>query len=162
MNRITIFLIPLLVIGCVSLNKDSSRKREAIVIEKAEGINKPKFHIPQIRKPRIFKSPILKVNKKMSNKKEVNIDKALDDALGIEKENEEEIISTPAELNENLNEVERNNRFDNLVELEKEEDQIKEVKESRTDVWMTWIGGIGVLSVFWTGVYFIARNLFYK
>ena len=36
MNRITIFLIPLLVIGCVSLNKDSSRKREAIVIEKAE------------------------------------------------------------------------------------------------------------------------------
>jgi hypothetical protein len=67
-----------------------------------------------------------------------------------------------AESNKILNETERNNRFDNLVELEKKEGQIKEVNESKLDSWMTWVGAIGVLSVFWTGVYFIARNLFYK
>ena len=157
-----IFILILIILmglqGCISLNKSSTRKKEATVIESKENINKPKFSIPQIRKPRVFKSPILKVNKKMPNKdKQINVEEELEQVF---KAGQSE--AQDAESNKILNETERNNRFDNLIELEKEKDQIKEAKKSRTDVWMSWIGAIGVLSVFWTGVYFIARNLFYK
>jgi len=158
MRKFIIWVILLSLVGCVTLNKPSTRKKEAVVIESKENINKPKFHIPQIRKPRVFKSPILKVNKKMPNKdKQINVEEELEQVL---KAGQSE--AQDAESNKILNETEHNNRFDNLVELEKEEGQIKEAKESKLDSWMTWIGAIGVLSVFWTGVYFIARNLFYK
>ena len=148
MRKFIIWVILLSLVGCVTLNKPITRKKEATVIESKENINKPKFSIPQIRKPRVFKSPILKVNKKMPNKdKQINVEEELEQVF---KAGQSE--AQDAESNKILNETERNNRFDNLIELEKEKDQIKEAKKSRTDVWMTWIGAIGVLSVFWTGV----------
>ena len=158
MRKFIIWIMLLSLAGCITLNKPITRKKEAVVIESKDSINKPKFNIPQIRKPRVFKSPILKVNKKMPNKdKQINVEEELEEVF---KAGQSE--AQDAESNKILNETERNNRFDNLVELEKEKGQIKEAKKSRTDAWMTWIGAIGVLSVFWTGVYFIARNLFYK
>jgi len=153
MRKLWVWLILISIVGCVSLNKNDSRKREPIVIETREPNGKPKFHMPEIRKPRVIKLWSNKEEKKM---KEPVVEEKEETA----QENQAEIISPPAELNKNLNEVERNKRFDNLVELEKKETQIKEDKESRLDVLMTWIGAIGVLSVFWTGVYFIARNFF--
>jgi TolA-binding protein len=149
MRKLWIWLILVCVAGCVSLNKGQTRKREPVVIEKRESRVRPQFHIPQIRKPRIIRTE--------SKERQINkMDKA------VTENKEEEIISTPAQLNKNLNEAERNNRFDDLVELGPKEDQIKEKEHSRVDSWMTWIGAIGVLSVFWTGVYFIAKNLLLK
>jgi len=154
MKRLLPAILIFSIVGCVTLNK-SNRKREAVVAEITKVEKRSKFHMPQIRKPRI-----INWNNKMEEKEKekVNVSEQISGSLleGIIKKD------TVPELNENLNEVVRNKRYDNLVELEKKEDQIKEIKESRLDSWMTWVGAIGVLSVFWTGVYFIARNLFYK
>ena len=155
-ESLTLFCIA----GCVTFNK-SDRKRGAIVIEQRELTNKAKLHIPKIRKPRILKAKEIMSNK---DEQQVNHGKTLEEALK-EPMTSDEVNMVKGEMptaqsNKNLSEVERNKRFDNLVELEKEKGQIKEDKGSRLDSWMTWVGAIGVLSVFWTGVYFIVRNLF--
>ena len=151
MKRLLPAILIFSIVGCVTLNK-SSRKKLPVVAEVREVDNKPRINIPQIRKPRIIN---LKGKMKTKEKDEnINVSEQI-----------EEIVKedTTPELNENLNEVERNKRFDNLIveeNLSNKEDQIKEEQPTKLDTIVVWIGAIGVLSVFWAGVYFIARNLF--
>jgi hypothetical protein len=151
MKRLLPAILIFSIVGCVTLNK-SSRKKLPVVAEVREVDNKSRINIPQIRKPRIINWK----GKMKTKEKDENINVS---------EQIEEIVKedTTPELNENLNEAERNKRFNNLIveeNLSNKEDQIKEEQPTKLDTIVVWIGTIGVLSVFWTGVYFIARNLF--
>ena len=142
MKQISILIVLLTIAGCVTLNK-GDRKREAVVIESSEVRVKPILHIPQIRKPRIVKQK----RQAVPEQTEETADMEVVELKG---------FSAPVESNENLSEVERNKRFDNLIK----DEQIKEDNPSRLDTATLWIGAIGVCAVFWAGVYYVARNLF--
>ena len=136
MKRLLPAILIFSIVGCVTLNK-SSRKKLPVVAEVREVDNKPRINIPQIRQPRIINWK----GKMKTKEKDENINVS---------EQIEEIVKedTTPELNENLNEAERNKRFDNLIveeNLSNKEDQIKEEQPTKLDTIVVWIGVIALL-----------------
>lgn len=138
MKRLIVLILLFGIVGC-NMTKQLGRKREPIVTEIRTETNKPQFSIPQIRKPRVIKA----------NKDKMNVSDQIENIVKPEEAN-----NIPEE-NENV--IDRNKRFDNLVEPNKE---IKEMPETSFDKFFTLIGMVGISIVLVSGVYFILRNFF--
>lgn len=144
MRRFWIWLFLVLVAGCISTSPNN-RKKSPVVTETRPVFNHPKFNVPKIRKPRIIE---MKDEREQINISEANRHRAENNTTQPNK-------TEAPEPNENLNEIDRNKRFDNLVELNninKETNQFDKI--------FAMVGAIGLMLVIATGVYFIAKTLF--
>jgi hypothetical protein len=145
-GRYLILLLIFFVAGCVTTSKIRI-PRKAINKVEVEN-NKAEIIKPEIKRPQIRRPEIKWRNKKMDT-----------EATNNEGENNKAEINELAETAQShkiISEAERAKRFDNLLA---ESPEIKEEKESLFDRIFVWIGALGVCAVFWTGVYFVAKNL---
>lgn len=141
MRNIAILFLLLGIVGCVSLNK-GVRQRQAVVTEIRPAPNKSKFHLPKIRKPRIVEN------------KEMDVSNRIEEIVKAEEVNNKPQIKEE-QVEENTNVIDRNKRFDNLLEPNKE---IKDQPQSLFDRFFTVLGMGGIVIVLSSGVYFILRN----
>ena len=152
-----ILLLFFFIVGCITPSKIRIPRQPINKIE-AEN-NKAEIIKTQIKKPQIRKPQIKWRNKKMDEKemkdKWHDIYNQPEQNVKVEGENKKAEIKK-AQSHKTISEAERGKRFDNLLA---ESSEIKEDKGSLFDKIFVWIGALGVCAVFWTGVYFVAKNL---
>lgn len=132
------------IVGCNTV-KQLARKREPVVTETRPVSNKPKFNIPEIRRPRIIQA----------NKDNMDVSNKIENIVKQEEPNKNEV-------DVNKNDIDRNNRFDILLEEaelpNKNQSEVNNKPQSLFDRFFTVLGMGGIVIVLTSGIYFILRN----